>query len=96
MFNLRFGMSSGKFLHVDGPGMDGFGMSTGHFCMLAGPVTIFHFQFSLPGTGRGGISSTKVVLLLSYYCTTAVLKLYYCTTTVLPLYYYCTTVLRLY
>ena len=34
MFKLRVGMSTGTFLHVDGPGMDGFGMSTGHFCML--------------------------------------------------------------
>ena len=96
MFKLRFGMSTGTFLHVDGPGMDGFGMSTGHFCMLAGQVRIFHFQFSPPGTGRGGISSTKVVLLLSYYCTTTVLLLYYCTTAVLKLYYSTTTGLLLY
>ena len=71
MFKLRFGMSTGTFLHVDGPGMDGFGMSTGHLCMLYS-VLLYYY-------------CTTTVLLL-YYCTTAVLKLYYSTTTGLLLY----------
>ena len=39
---------------------------TALFDTLTGQFTIFHFQFPPPGTGRGGISSTKVVLLLYY------------------------------